>query len=228
MTALTSTQVPRLSAGVLTADWTRLGEELSILRGTGPWAHVDVMDGQFCPALTAGAPLVRAAASSGVPVDAHLMVAEPRRFLAEIAAAGATVVTVHAESTRHLHGSLVELTALAAEHPSLVRGIGLNPGTPVEVLGPVLELVDLVLVLAVDPGWAGSDRRLTPSVGWPTSGAGGCGGRTPAGRGRRWGHPRQCGRGGVVGPTSSSAAAPSSTGWGRPRTWPRFSTPCDP
>lgn len=146
---------PRLSAGVNTADWTRLGAEVALLAGSDCWAHVDVMDGWFCPALTAGAPLVKAAASAGVPVDAHLMVEEPRRFLAEIVAAGAGVVTVHVEATRHLHRTLVELTALAGAHPGLLRGVALNPGTPVTAVEPVLDLVDLVLVLAVSPGWAG-------------------------------------------------------------------------
>lgn len=146
---------PRLSVGINTADWTRLGAEVALLAGSDCWAHVDVMDGWFCPALTAGAPLVRAAASAGVPVDAHLMVEEPRRFLAEIVAAGAAVVTVHAEATRHLHRTLVELTALADAHPGLLRGVALNPGTPVAAVEPVLDLADLVLVLAVSPGWTG-------------------------------------------------------------------------
>jgi ribulose-phosphate 3-epimerase len=141
----------RLSAGVLTADLTRLGSELSILAGTGAWAHVDVMDGHFCPQLTVGAPFLEAVAATGATVDAHLLVEEPRRILADIVAAGASVVTVHAEATRHLHRTLLELR----DHPGVIRGVGLNPGTPVEAIEPVIELVDLVLVLAVDPGWRG-------------------------------------------------------------------------
>jgi ribulose-phosphate 3-epimerase len=139
----------RLSTGILTADLARLADELSILDGTGAWAHVDVMDGQFCPALTFGAPIVRAAAACGVRVDAHLMVEEPRRMLAEFA--HAHVVTVHAESTKHLHRTLLELSELAPP----VRGIALNPATPLTVLEPILDLVDLVLLLAVNPGWRG-------------------------------------------------------------------------
>jgi ribulose-phosphate 3-epimerase len=158
---------PRLSVGVLTADLTRLADQLEMLRGKDVWAHVDVMDGQFCPALTVGAPMVRAVASCGIPVDAHLMVDEPRRFLAEVVDAGATAVTVHAESNRHLHRTLTELTDLAGERGQLVRGVALNPGTPIEVLEPVIDLVDLVLVLAVSPGWGGqapaanTRRRIT-------------------------------------------------------------------
>src|SRR5690348_8738361 len=129
----------RISAGILTADLARLASEVSILDSAGTWAHVDVMDGRFCPALTVGAPIVQALAACGVKVDAHLMVEEPRRFLTDFQAAH--VITVHAESTRHLHRTLLELTELAPP----VRGIALNPGTPLTVLEPILDLVDLVL-----------------------------------------------------------------------------------
>jgi ribulose-phosphate 3-epimerase len=147
---------PRLSAGVLTADLTRLGDELAILRGTGCWAHVDVMDGSFCPQLTVGPGFVAGVAAAGLPVDAHLLVDEPRRLLPDIMAAGPAVVTVHAEATRHLHRTMQELTALAAQRPGpVLRGVAISPGTPVVAVEPVLELTDLVLVLAIDPGWPG-------------------------------------------------------------------------
>ena len=148
---------PRLSAGVITADLTRLGAELEHLRGKAAWAHVDVMDGVFCPQLTVGPAFVAAVASTGIPVDAHLMVEEPRRLLPEIAAAGAAVITVHAEATRHLHRTMTEMTALAGEERSFIRGVALNPGTPVCAVEPVLGLADLVLVLAVSPGWSGQE-----------------------------------------------------------------------
>lgn len=147
--------VPRLSAGVITADLTRLGMELEILRGKAAWAHIDVMDGRFCPQLTVGPAFVAAAASVGVPVDAHLMVEEPRRLVPDIAAAGAAIITVHAEATRHLHRTLQEMTQLAGEPPGFLRGVAINPGTPVQAVEPVLDLTDLVLVLAVSPGWSG-------------------------------------------------------------------------
>ena len=105
---------PRLSAGVITADLTKLGAELEILRGTTAWAHVDVMDGAFCPQLTVGPAFVAAVASTGIPVDVHLMVEEPRRMLPDFAAAGVSVMTVHAEATRHLHRTMQEMTELAA------------------------------------------------------------------------------------------------------------------
>jgi ribulose-phosphate 3-epimerase len=146
---------PRLSAGVLTADLTRLGDELEHLRGKVAWAHIDVMDGVFCPQLTVGPAFVAAVASTGIPVDAHLMTEEPRRLLPEIAAAGASVITVHVEATRHLHRTLQEMTALAGQPRSFIRGVAINPGTPVQAVEPVLWLADLVLVLAVSPGWPG-------------------------------------------------------------------------
>jgi ribulose-phosphate 3-epimerase len=145
---------PRLSAGVITADLTRLGAELEILRGKAEWAHVDVMDGAFCPQLSVGPAFVAAVAATGIPVDAHLLVEEPRRLVPDMAAAGAAVITVHTEATRHLHRTLQEMTALARER-SFVRGVAINPGTPVQAVEPVLELADLILVLAVNPGWPG-------------------------------------------------------------------------
>ena len=147
--------VPRLSAGVITADLTRLGAELEILRGTTAWAHVDVMDGAFCPQLTVGPAFVAAVASTGIPVDVHLMVEEPRRMLPDMAAAGVAVITVHAEATRHLHRTMQEMTELAVRPRPFLRGVAINPGTPVHAVEPVLGLADLVLVLAVNPGWPG-------------------------------------------------------------------------
>jgi ribulose-phosphate 3-epimerase len=148
---------PRLSAGVITADLTRLGTELEVIRGRARWAHVDVMDGAFCPQLTVGPSFVRAVASTGIPVDAHLLVAEPARFLAPVVQAGAEIVTVHAESGRHPHRALQELTQLSAGVRPVIRGYAINPGTPVQAIEPVLELIDLVLVLAVNPGWSGQE-----------------------------------------------------------------------
>ncbi len=154
---------PRLSVGILTADLTRLGAELELLRGRAAYAHVDVMDGSFCPQLTVGPAVIAAVASVGVPVDAHLLVDEPARFLPEVVAAGASIVTVHAEASRHPHRVLSELTALSAEVRPVIRGYAVNPGTPLGVIEPVLDLIDLVLVLAVDPGWPGQ----APAPGTP-------------------------------------------------------------
>lgn len=152
---------PLLSAGVLTADLTNLGAEMEPLRGKAAWAHVDVMDGMFCPQLTVGPAFLAAVASTGIPVDAHLMVEEPRRLLPDVVAAGAAVITVHAESTRHLHRTLQEMTALTSESRSFIRGVAINPGTPVSAVEPVLDLADLILVLAVNPGWSGQAPAAT-------------------------------------------------------------------
>jgi ribulose-phosphate 3-epimerase len=147
---------PRLSAGVLTADLTRLGAEVDMLRGTGCWVHVDVMDGTFCPQLTVGPAFAAAVAAIGIPVDVHVLADEPRWLLPDIVATGLAVVTVYAEAIRHLHRMLQELAAVgAAQDPPVLRGVAISPGTQVQVIGPVLELVDLVLVLAADPGWPG-------------------------------------------------------------------------
>jgi ribulose-phosphate 3-epimerase len=167
---MTGTQVPqelspRLSAGVITADLTRLGAELEHLRGKAAWAHVDVMDGVFCPQLTVGPAFVAAVASTGIPVDAHLLVEEPRRLVPEIAAAGASLITVHVEATRHLHRTMQEMTALADDtggsSRAFIRGVAINPGTPVNAVEPVLGLADLILVLAVNPGWSGQVPAVT-------------------------------------------------------------------
>jgi ribulose-phosphate 3-epimerase len=145
---------PLLSAGVITADLTRLGAEMEVIRGRAHWAHVDVMDGVFCPQLTVGPSFVKAVASTGVPVDVHLMVDDPLRMLPEVVLAGAGIVTVHAESGRHPHRVLQELTRLSAEMRPVIRGYAINPGTPVQAIEPVLDLIDLVLVLSVNPGWS--------------------------------------------------------------------------
>jgi ribulose-phosphate 3-epimerase len=146
---------PQLSAGVITADLTRLSTEMDVIRGRAHWAHVDVMDGSFCPQLTVGPSFIKAVASTGVPVDAHLMVTDPVRFLPDVVRAGAGIVTVHAESGRHPHRVLQELTVMSAGIRPVIRGYAINPGTPVQVVEPVLDLIDLVLVLAVNPGWPG-------------------------------------------------------------------------
>ena len=170
---------PRLSAGVITADLTRLGAEMDVIRGRARWAHIDVMDGAFCPQLTVGPSFVRAVASTGVPVDAHLLVTEPLRFLPQVVDAGAEIVTVHAESGRHPHRALQELTQLSADVRPVIRGYAINPGTPVQAIEPVLDFVDLVLVLAVNPGWSGqapaantarriaAAREITSAAGHP-------------------------------------------------------------
>jgi ribulose-phosphate 3-epimerase len=156
---------PALSVGMATADLGRLGEEMRRLEGTGvPCVHFDVMDGHFAPALTFGPPLV-AAVHTSLLKDVHLMIEDPLASVAEYVAAGADVVTVHVESTRHPHRVLQALGAMKnANDPArgLVRGVALNPGTPLEALDPLLGDCELVLLLAVNPGWSG--QRFLPGT----------------------------------------------------------------
>jgi ribulose-phosphate 3-epimerase len=152
---------PILSVGILTADLLRLGEELGALDDAGiELAHVDVMDGVFCPMTTVGPPIVRAIPDRFVK-DVHLMVAEPLEKAQAYVDAGAGIVTVHVESTRHPHRVLQSLAG-----SGVVRGVALNPGTPITQIEPLLDELELVLVLAVNPGWGGqvfissTERRI--------------------------------------------------------------------
>ena len=152
---------PGLSVGVLSADLLRLGEELEALDAAHiELAHVDVMDGVFCPQMTAGPPLVRALPDRFVK-DVHLMVDEPLEKVHAYVEAGAGIVTFHVESTRHPHRVLQSLAGTG-----VVRGVAVNPGTPVSTVEPLLDEAELLLVLAVNPGWGGqhfllsTERRL--------------------------------------------------------------------
>ena len=159
-------QSPQLSVGVLTANWLSLGSELAILGEAGVrLLHFDVMDGCFCPMLTLGSTVV-AGLRTQLLKDVHLMVEEPLSKVEAFVAAGADIVTVHAESTRHVHQVLRALgTMTNANDPrrGIVRGVALNPGTPLEVLDPLADELDLVLVLAVNPGFSG--QKFIASTG---------------------------------------------------------------
>lgn len=143
---------------MLTADWMALGGELRILENAGvQLLHFDVMDGRFCPALTFGAPVVKAL-KTALFKDVHLMVEEPLSKVEGFVAAGADIVTVHAESGGHVHRVLQALGGMQnANDPErgVLRGLALNPGTPLEAVEPLIDELDLVLLLAVNPGWGG-------------------------------------------------------------------------
>lgn len=151
---------PTLSVGVLTADLTALGSEIALLERAGAHlAHVDVMDGCFCPMMTVGPPVVRAL-KTPLLKDVHLMIRDPLDKVAEYVAAGADIITVHAEAGPHIHRTLQQMRSMKnANDPErgLVRGVALNPGTPLDALEPLWDELDLVLVLAVNPGWRGQD-----------------------------------------------------------------------
>jgi len=156
---------PTISVGILTADLMALGADLARLEGTGvPLLHVDVMDGCFTPMMTVGPPLVKALRTPLLK-DVHLMIRDPLEKLADYVSAGADVVTVHVESCTHVHRVLQQLGTMQNATDAargIVRGLALNPGTALEAIEPLLDEVDLVLLLAVNPGWGG--QRFIPAT----------------------------------------------------------------
>jgi ribulose-phosphate 3-epimerase len=156
---------PTVSVGTLTADLMHLGAELELLEQVGVGiVHVDVMDGCFCPQMTVGPAYVKDLRTPLLK-DVHLMIQEPLDKLESYAAAGADIITVHVEAAVHIHRVLQRLGTL--EHhgrpgEGIVRGLALNPGTPLEWLGPLLQEIDVVTILGIDPGWSG--QRMAPTT----------------------------------------------------------------
>jgi ribulose-phosphate 3-epimerase len=136
----------------LSADFARLKEEITAVEAAGAdWIHVDVMDGHFVPNLTIGAPVVKALRKvTKLPLDVHLMIEKPERYLQTFAEAGSDYLTIHVEATTEVEAALKQIKKL-----KMKPGITLRPRTPVEMLVPFLPLVELVLVMTVEPGFGG-------------------------------------------------------------------------
>ena len=141
-----------IAPSILSADFARLGEEVRAVADAGAdWIHLDVMDGHFVPNITFGPAVVKALRPlTDLPFDVHLMIAPADPYLAAFAEAGADTITVHVEAGPHIHRSLQTIRALGKR-----AGVALNPGTPAAMVEPVLDLVDLVLCMTVNPGFGG-------------------------------------------------------------------------
>ncbi len=151
MTQTTAT-APLICPSILASDFSKLGEEIRALEAAGAdWIHVDVMDGHFVPNLTIGPDVVKALRPhTSLPFDVHLMVAPVDNWLEAYRAAGADIMSVHPESGPHVHRTLGQIRQLGAK-----AGLVFNPATPLSVLEEAVELVDLVLIMSVNPGFGG-------------------------------------------------------------------------
>lgn len=159
----------KIAPSILSADFGRLSEEVCALEAAGSdYIHVDVMDGTFVPNITIGQPVVAALRKvTKLPLDVHLMIQHPEQHIAAFVAAGADLITVHAEACVHLHRTLHAIRDLGAR-----AGVALNPATPLEAVRWVLDDVDMVLVMSVNPGFGGqtfipaSLQRLATIRAW--------------------------------------------------------------
>lgn len=150
-----------IAPSILSADFSRLGEEIRAADQAGAdWIHVDVMDGRFVPNITIGPLIVKAIRPvTQKPLDVHLMIVEPEKYVEDFATAGADIISVHAEhnASPHLHRTLTQIKELGKQ-----AGVVLNPSTPLELIEYVLDVCDLVLLMSVNPGFGG--QSFIPAV----------------------------------------------------------------
>lgn len=141
-----------LSPSILSADFAKLGADVKEAADAGAqWVHIDVMDGMYVPNISLGFPVIKSLRKvSGQLFDVHLMIEEPGRYIDEFAEAGADLITIHPESTKHLHRAIQQVKA-----KGLKVGVSLNPATPLSVLDHILEDLDMVLIMTVNPGYGG-------------------------------------------------------------------------
>ena len=146
-----------LSPSILSADYGKLAEEIERIDEAGTqYIHIDVMDGMFVPNITLGAPVVKSLRKyTDRILDVHLMIEEPDRYVEDFAKAGADIITVHAEACRHLDRTVAHIKELGT-----MAGVAINPATPIEVLRHVIDQVDMVLIMTVNPGYGG--QKLIP------------------------------------------------------------------
>jgi len=150
---------PLIAPSILSADFAKLGAEIEALDAAGAdWIHVDVMDGHFVPNLTFGPPVIKAVrGATRLPFDVHLMIAPYEPLLDDFIAAGADVLTIHAEAGPHAHRALTHI-----RQKGVKAGLSLNPGTPASVVEPLLDQLDLILLMTVNPGFGG--QKFIPAV----------------------------------------------------------------